>query len=53
MKKWKYLVVGVTTPGVAQETINDLGAKGWELFSVVPVFRPEGLTVFLKKPETE
>ncbi|MGO8733222.1 MAG: DUF4177 domain-containing protein [Terriglobia bacterium] len=53
MKKWKYLVLGVSSPGVAQEMINDAGAEGWELVSVVPVFKTEGLTIFLKKPETE
>jgi hypothetical protein len=53
MKKWKYLVIGVTRPGVAQDTINEAGAAGWELVSVVPAFKTEGLTIFLKKPETE
>ena len=53
MKKWKYLVMAVTTPENAQDAINDAGAVGWELVSVVPVFGTHGLTIFLKKQETE
>lgn len=32
MTRWEYLVVG--EPGITRESLNELGADGWELIGI-------------------
>lgn len=42
--QWEYLVFCQTTPGKAQEYLNELGKDGWELVAVYDT------RVYLKRP---
>jgi hypothetical protein len=49
MTKWEYFTVPLLVHAT-KEILDNAGADGWELVSVVPGPTPESLVAYLKRP---
>jgi hypothetical protein len=57
VQKWQYLTVEISTYSavpqvhkIDDKTLNDNGANGWELVSVVPIPESKMLQLIFKRP---